>query len=143
MPYLWIARWIGFFPFNRCSAPDSHDRRAHFIALSALSDKLSSGIRDSRMKASLSSPRAVFEFLSLAVRDWLIYFESHPHNVHYGMFWQQTAWEAEGRHTKPSAPPYASHPHCQEIPTTPVPCRSPARGPSASPSAQRADRSWP
>jgi hypothetical protein len=57
-------------PFNRCSAPDSHDRRARFVSLLALSDKLASVYRDRVMKASRSSSRAVFEFLALAVRRW-------------------------------------------------------------------------
>jgi hypothetical protein len=35
--------------------------------MSVLSDKLSSSYEDSGMKASLSSPRAVFEFQALAV----------------------------------------------------------------------------
>jgi hypothetical protein len=68
---LWIARCFEISSLNRCVAPDSHDRRARFVALSAISDKLSSRYEDSGMKASLSSPRAVFKFLALAVRRWL------------------------------------------------------------------------
>jgi hypothetical protein len=60
-------RRIEILSLNRCSAPVAYDRRAHFVALSASSDKLVSGYSDDGIQVSLSSVRAAFEFLTLAV----------------------------------------------------------------------------
>jgi hypothetical protein len=68
---LWIARSFEISSLNRCSTPDSHDRRARFVSLLAPSNKLSSSYEDGWMKASLSSAHADFKLLSLALdRCW-------------------------------------------------------------------------
>jgi hypothetical protein len=104
LPYLRIARWIEILSFNRCSAPDSHDRRARFVASAAISDKLSSRYEDRRIQAMLASSRAVFEFQALAVRRWPSIWRAGLNSL--ATIWKRTlinrGWVAAASHSLPT-----------------------------------------
>jgi len=104
IPYLWIARWIEILQLNCCSAPGVRDRCGHFVASSAISNKLASDFRDGGMKASLSSSRAVFEFLALAVRRWPSIWRAGLNSL--ATIWKRTlinrGWVAAASHSLPT-----------------------------------------
>jgi hypothetical protein len=58
------------FSDSRCFAPVTRDAGADFVGLSVFGEKLASGNGDGGIYATLTSSRAVFNFLTLAVRKF-------------------------------------------------------------------------